>query len=86
MARGDIKDLATLEMALVGYQIEKEKIESKIREIQSQLKGKPAMTPAKKAPRVRRALSAAARRRISAAQKRRWAEHHKRMAQAAKQG
>jgi len=85
MAQDNLEDLATLEMALVGYQIEKEKIESKVREIQSQLKGNPAVAPAKKAPRVRRALSAAARRRISAAQKRRWAEHHKRMAQAAKQ-
>jgi hypothetical protein len=86
MARGDIEDLATLEMALVGYQIEKEKIESKVREIQSQLKGKPVVKPAEKAPGVKRALSAAARRRISSAQKKRWAEHHKRMAQAAKRG
>ena len=86
MARGDIEDLATLEMALVGYQIEKEKIEGKIREIQSQLEGKPVVGAAKKAPVVKRALSAAARRRISSAQKKRWAEHHKRMAQAAKRG
>ena len=84
MARGDIENLATLEMALVGYQIEKERIESKVRDIQSQLKGKPAVASAKKAPGIKRALSAAARRRISAAQKKRWAEHHKRMAQAAK--
>ena len=86
MARGGIEDLVTLEMALVGYRIEKEKIEGKVREIQSQLKGKPVEAPAKKAPGVKRALSAAARRRISRAQKKRWAEHHKRMAQAAKQG
>ena len=85
MARGDIEDRATLvEMALVGYQIEKEKIEGKIREIQSQLEGKPVAAVARKAPVVKRALSAAARRRISAAQKKRWAEHHKRMAQAAR--
>jgi len=49
MARGNLEDLATLEMALVGYQVEKDKIESKIREIQSQLKGKPAVAPVKKA-------------------------------------
>ena len=84
MARADIEDLATLEMALVGYQIEKEKIEGKVRDIQSQLKGKPAVAPAKTAPVVKRVLSAAARRRISAAQKKRWAEHHKRLAQAGK--
>jgi hypothetical protein len=86
MARGDIEDRTTLEMALVGYQVEKEKIESKIRDIQSQLKGKAAEAPAKKASGVKRMLSAAARRRISAAQKRRWAAHHKRVAQAAKRG
>ena len=85
MAQDNLEDLATLEMAQVGYQIEKQKIESKVRDIQSQLKGNPAVAPAKKAPDVKRVLSAAARRRISAAQKKRWAEHHKRMAQAAKQ-
>jgi hypothetical protein len=86
MAQRNIEYLATLEMALVGCQVEKEKIESKIREIQSQLKGRPAAAPANKAPGVRRTLSAAARRRISLAQKKRWAEHHKRMAQAGNQG
>ena len=86
MAQGNKEDLATLEMALVGYQVEKEKIETRIRELLSQVKGKPVVAPAKKAPGVKRALSASARRRISKAQKKRWAEHHKRMAQAAKQG
>jgi hypothetical protein len=86
MAQGNIEYLATLEMALVGYQIEKEKIESKVREIHSQLKGKAVVAPARKTPGVKRVLSAAARRRISIAQRKRWAEHHKRMAQAAKQG
>ena len=86
MARGDIEDRATFEMALVGYQIEKEKIENKIGEIRSQLKGMPVVAPAKKAPGVKRVLSPAARRHIVAAQKKRWAEYHKRVAQAAKQG
>lgn len=92
MARGrNIEDLTTLQMALVGYQIEKEKIEGKIREIQSQLRGKHvAMAPTaaaaaeKKAPGTKRVLSPAARKRIAAAQKKRWAEHRKRAAQAAK--
>jgi hypothetical protein len=91
MARGkSIQDESTLQMALVGYQIEKEKIETRIRELQAQLKGKrgassaPAQTAAAKAPRARRELSAAARARIAAAQKKRWAEHRKRQAQAAK--
>jgi hypothetical protein len=86
MAKSNMTDTATLQMALVGYQIEKEKIESKIKEIQAQLKGKaPAPAAAVKTPIVKRVLSPAARRRIAAAQKKRWAEFRKRGAQAAKQ-
>lgn len=86
MARGrKIEDQSTLQMALVGYQIEKQKIDERIRDIEAQLKGKRvALTsPAaeKKAPGVKRVLSPAARRRIAAAQKKRWAEHRKRLAQ-----
>jgi len=85
----NIDDLTTLEMALVGYQIEKQKIDDKIRELQSALKGKPLSAApagaAKKAPGTKRQLSPAARRRISQAQKKRWAEHRKRVAQQAKQ-
>ena len=85
MARGGrANDQTTLQMPLVGYQIEKQKIEEKIRELTSLLKGKHvALTPSgdNKAPAVKRVLSPAARKRISAAQTRRWAEHHKRMAQ-----
>ena len=41
MARGNTtQDLSTLQMALVGYEFEKQKIEEKIQEIQAQLKGK----------------------------------------------
>ncbi len=89
MARGkSVEDLATIEMALVGYQIQKQKIDDKIRELQSMLKGKHVVSPAaaggNKAPGTKRNLSQAARRRIAAAQRKRWAEHRKRMAQAAK--
>ena len=87
MARGKTaEDLSTLQMALVGYQVEKERIEGKIREIQARLKGKavPAPSAEPKAAGVKRVLSAAARKRIAAAQKKRWAEHRKRIAQAAK--
>jgi hypothetical protein len=91
MARGkSAEDQTILQMALVGYEIEKQKIEAKIKDIQAQLKGKraaaPPATPEKKAPGAKRVLSPAARRRIAAAQKKRWAEHRKRMAQAAKAG
>jgi hypothetical protein len=85
MPRGRSEDLSTLEMALVGYQLEKNKIEDKIRQIQSQLKGKHMTAPAggaeKKAPGTKRVLSPAARKRIAAAQKKRWAEHRKRLAE-----
>jgi len=86
MPRGrSLEDLTTLQMALVGYQVEKQKIEDQIRRIEAQLKGKrvplssAAAAPAK--PAVRRVLSAGARSRIAAAQKKRWAEHRKRAAQ-----
>ena len=88
MPRGrNTQDLTTLQMALVGYQLEKQKIEDKIRQIQGQLRGKRVALSSEAAPRragVKRVLSAAARRRIAAAQKKRWAEHRKKAAQAAK--
>lgn len=79
------QDQTTLQMALVGYELERQRIEEKIREIQSQLghgRGRPAGGGAAQkegAPR-KRVLSAAARKRIAAAQRKRWAEHRKRMA------
>ena len=89
MARRNIsEDQTTLQMALVGYEIEKQRIEAKIREIQAQLKGKaPSVSApaAAKQPRAKRDLSPAARKRIGLAQKKRWAEHRKRLAQAAKE-
>ena len=89
MARGKTtEDLSTLQMALVGYEIEKQRIEDKISEIRARLKGKPAASKASaepKAAKVRRVLSPAARKRIAAEQKKRWAEHRKRAAQAAKE-
>jgi hypothetical protein len=85
MARGrSIEDVDTLQMAMVGYQIEKQRIEAKIQELQGVLKGKRPAAPAASgdaAPR-KRELSDAARKRIAMAQKRRWAEHRKRAAQA----
>lgn len=94
MARGKAplaNDIATLQMALVGYQIERQKIDEKIKEIQALLGVRRGPAPAVKgeaagvsaAPRKRN-LSAAARRRIAMAQKRRWAEHRRKAAQAAK--
>jgi hypothetical protein len=85
MARGRSEDLSTLEMALVGYQIEKDKIDAKIRQIHAQLKGKRVTASGAavegRAPRAKRVLSPSARKRIAAAQKKRWAEHRRRLAE-----
>ncbi|HXM42200.1 MAG TPA: hypothetical protein VN924_13180 [Bryobacteraceae bacterium] len=86
MPRGKAKsatpDHTTLQMALVGYEIEKERIAAKIRDIQSQLGGKAAAGAVAKseAGPKKRVLSAAARKRIAAAQRKRWAEHRKKVA------
>jgi hypothetical protein len=87
MARGkNTEDLTTLQMAIVGYQIEKDRIESKIRDLQSQLKGRrgAVVSSGPKASTGRREMSAAARARIAAAQRKRWAEHRRQKAQAGK--
>ncbi|MGC9950899.1 MAG: hypothetical protein ABSF64_31420 [Bryobacteraceae bacterium] len=77
-------DQTTLQMALVGYELEKERIAGKIRGIQAQLGGSVSSGSAKaaktEAAPKKRVLSAAARKRIAAAQKKRWAEHRKRVA------
>jgi hypothetical protein len=93
-------DTTMLSMALVGYELEKQKIDEKIQEIRSVLGSQAA--PAKRAykrrkatgsasidavpaeGRKRRTLSAAARKRIAIAQRKRWAEHRKKLAAAAK--
>ena len=88
MARGrSVEDVSMLQMALVGYQIERQRVESKIQELRGKLKGRvTAMSSASGEPAAprKRELSEAARKRIAMAQKRRWAEHRKRAAQAAK--
>ena len=82
------QDQTTLQMALVGYEIERQRIDDKIREIQSQLgigRGRPPAvktSPARTSGSRKRTMSAAARARIAAAQRKRWAEHRKRMGQA----
>jgi hypothetical protein len=76
-------DHTTLQMALVGYELERQRIVGKIREVQSQLgvgKAAGGAAPKSEAAPKKRVLSAAARKRIAAAQRKRWAEHHKRVA------
>ena len=83
-ATAQTTDQSTLQMALVGYEIEKERIEGKIREIQARLGAGKSAAPAAKADAApkKRTLSAAARKRIAAAQRKRWAEHRKKAAAA----
>jgi len=77
-------DPELLQAALYGYQMEKEKIEAKIRELQAELKGKKAPVAAAKPAKStgKRQMSEAARARIAAAQRKRWAEFHKKKAAA----
>lgn len=86
MARGKSQDRSMLAMALVGYELEKKKIEDRIREIRAKLGGGRLTgkvdTSSNDVQPKRRKLSVAARKRIAAAQKKRWAEHRK--AQASK--
>lgn len=84
-------DPSMLAMALVGYEVERQKIDEKIREIRARLGGSKAAgrgaasAPAKAGgPRRKRTLSVGARRRIAAAQRKRWAEHRKKLAQSGK--
>ena len=74
-------DIQLLQMALIGYEAERQKIQEKIADIQRQLNGRThrASTSMSAAPatRTRSRMSAAARRRIAAAQKKRWAEYRK---------
>jgi len=69
-------------MALVGYEIEKQRITGKIHEIQTQLSGASAAGGVANSEAVpnKRPLSAAARKRMAAAQRKRWAEHRNRLA------
>lgn len=74
------ENLATIQMALVGYNIEKERIEQKIRELNSLLAGSRTKSGSSKGaaqPRTKRELSSAARNRIAAAQRKRWIEYRK---------
>ena len=79
MPRGkSSEDISTLQMALIGYQVEKQKIDERIRQIEARLGGKrvavPAGHAAAKTKAVKRILSPEARKRIAAAQKKRWAK------------
>jgi len=76
-------------MALVGYELEKQKIDEKIRQIRAQLGGRVSRlattnSGSAKAAGPRRTLSVSARKRIAAAQRKRGAEHRRKLAQSSK--
>ncbi len=81
------EDTTLLSMALLGFEVEKKRIEEKIAELQARVGGHPVAAAkgsvASATPTGRKPLSAAARKRIAAAQKKRWAEHRKKQAAAA---
>ena len=79
---GMLSDAGILEAALEGLLLQRERIESQIREVKALLGrkrsggGSPAESAAGPSARKRQ-LSDSARRRIAAAQKKRWAEYRK---------
>ena len=84
-------DSSILEMAIVGYQREVEKISAKIADIKAQLgqrgPGRPKATATgtdHAGPQKRRTISKAGRARIAAAQRARWAAQKQQQAQPAK--
>ena len=86
-----MSDIETLKMALVGYELQRDRIEAAIAEIQAQLGNGDAVRSSStattiaepKTPRKKR-FSAAARKRMAAAQKKRWAKLKAKKAEAAK--
>ncbi|MGI8989360.1 MAG: hypothetical protein ACR2I2_07230 [Bryobacteraceae bacterium] len=95
MARGkagqNTISVEDLEMALVGYRMKQQELEERIREMRGRADGRPeSATRAKDQTGAgpkngrKRTLSASARKRIAIAQKKRWAEHRRKLSQAAK--
>jgi cell division septum initiation protein DivIVA len=73
-----MSDIQTLKMALVGFQIEHQKVQERIAEIERRLGGRtPRVAASSSGPKPQRKMSAAARKRIADAQKKRWAAFHK---------
>ena len=70
-------DTETLQMALIGYQAERRKIDERIAEIEARLQGRPAAPEGATSAAPRRQMSAAAKARIAAAQRKRWAKFRK---------
>ena len=74
------EDRQVLEMAILGYSIEVQKIDAKIAEIKAHLAGNAPAKITDGKPPAKRHMSAAARKRIAAGQKKRWAEYRRQKA------
>ena len=72
-------DKEILETALVGFQLEIDRIHAAMAGIRAQLNGASAPQSKDGAARPKRKMSAAARKRIAAAQRKRWAKARKAM-------
>jgi hypothetical protein len=66
-------DRLTLEMALIGYEAERQKIEAAMAAIRKQIDGHAVAPAVDGTRRPKRVMSTAAKRRIAAAQRERWA-------------
>jgi len=73
-----LDDSIVLKAALEGLELQKQRIETQIREVRSRL-GKPARSTSEtpSSSTRKRVLSPEARKRIATAQKKRWAEYRK---------
>jgi hypothetical protein len=69
-------DCSTLEMALIGYEAERQRIEAAMAALRKQIGCRVAGRAIVNGSGPKRILSVAARRRIAAAQRKRWAAFH----------
>jgi hypothetical protein len=69
-------DRSTLEMALIGCEAERQKIEAAMAAIRKQVNGHAAAPAVDGTRKQKHNMSTAARRRIAAAQRKRWAAFH----------
>jgi hypothetical protein len=90
MAQHSGTDTELLKAALFGYQVQSERLEASIADIQAQLghrgPGRPpkaATNGIEEAAPAKRTMSASARKRIALAQKKRWATYHEQQAEPA---
>ena len=83
--RKDTQNDALLQAALVGLEMQRERIEEQILQVGGMLRHRTTKPAQNGNSAGKRKLSAAARKRIAAAQKRRWDEYRKKLSAAGKE-